>query len=184
MKYNMSFKHDMRTTTSEYLRRLAEHDAKVEKFKEENKHRYTAAGMQEKMIEYEAERREIINEGRKAIYSVAEQYKGTLGALFTPNGEDITDDAKVLSSGLKLSKVDLERLWDKNESHTMRRMIWDYATKNGVSIDRAYYTEAMKIEAADELAQFCHLALTDSWKAAFVQSEQHYNIVVPAAVGE
>ena len=39
----MSFKHDMRATTTEYLRRLAEHDAKVEKFKEENKRRLTAA---------------------------------------------------------------------------------------------------------------------------------------------
>ena len=90
----------------------------------------------------------------------------------------------MLSSGLKLSKTDLERLWDKNESNTMRRMIWDHASSNGVSIDRAYYTEEMKMEAADTLAKYCHGALSDNWKAAFVQSEQHYGSVVPAAVSE
>lgn len=180
----MSFKHDMRATTTEYLRRLAEHDAKVEKFKEENKSRLTISGLSEEMDKFNAERTAIVNEGRQAITGVAEQYKGSLGALFTPNGADITDDAKVLSSGLKLSKADLERLWDKNESNTMRRMIWDYASSNGVSIDRAYYTEEMKMDAADTLAKYCHGALSDNWKAAFVQSEQHYGSVVPAAVSE
>lgn len=180
----MSFKHDMKTTTSEYLRRLAEHDAKVEKFKEENKKRLTPAGMNEEMGKFNAARLVIVDEGKRAIAEVAEKYKGTLSALFTPTGEDITDDAKVLSSGLKLSKMDLERLWDKNENNTMRRMIWDYATSNGVNIGRAYYTEEMKIEAADTLARYCQGALSDNWKAAFVQSEQHYNSVVPAAVGE
>ena len=82
----MSFKHDMRATTTEYLRRLAEHDAKVEKFKEENKRRLTAAGWNEEMEKFNAERTAIVNEGRQAITGVAEQYKGSLGALFTPNG--------------------------------------------------------------------------------------------------
>ena len=180
----MSFKEDMKTTTCEYLRRLAEHDAKVAKFKEENKSRLTHAGMTEEMGKFNAARLVIVDEGKRSIAGVAEKYKGTLSALFIPNGEDITDDAKVLSSGLKLSKVDLERLWDKNETNTMRRMIWDYATHNGVNIDRAYYTEEMKLEAADTLTKYCQGALSDNWKAAFVQSEQHYNSVVPAAVGE
>lgn len=178
----MGFKHDIRATTVDYIRRLAELEARAEKFKEENKGRYTAAGLHEEMQKFNAERMAIIDEGKRAISGVADQYKGTLGALFTPNGAEITDDAKVLASGLKLSKVDLERLWDKNESNTMRRMIWNYATENRVAIDRAYFTEEMKTEATDNLARYCHAALSDSWKAAFVQSEQHYNSVVPEAL--
>ena len=63
----MSFKKNMRATTTEYLRRLAEHDAKVEKFKEENKRRLTAAGWNEEMEKFRAERTAIVNQSSTKV---------------------------------------------------------------------------------------------------------------------
>lgn len=180
----MSFKNDMKTTTCRYIDRLADIDARAEKFQKENGSKYTAVGMTEKMNEFEAERRGVIAEGKQAILDLAENYKNSLPALFTPKGTDIAEDAKLLESDLKLSQVDLERLWDKNDNQTMRRMIWEYSLRNNVNISRAYYTEDMKKEAADDLARYCVMALTDKWKSSFVQSEKHYGSVVPAAVSE
>ena len=50
------------------------------------------------------------------------------------NGGALTEDAQLLSVGVKLRDTDLEKMFDK---HTMQRLIADYADQNGIRIRRA-----------------------------------------------
>ena len=50
----------------------------------------------------------------------------------------MTDDARLLSVGVKLRDTDLEKMFDKHAgNYTMQRLIADYADQNGIRIRRA-----------------------------------------------
>lgn len=54
------------------------------------------------------------------------------------DGSAITDDARLLSVGVKLRDTDLEKMFDKHAgNYTMQRLISDYADQNGIRIKRA-----------------------------------------------
>lgn len=54
------------------------------------------------------------------------------------NGGALTEDAQLLSLGVKLRDTDLEKMFDKHAgNYTMQRLIADYADQNGIRIRRA-----------------------------------------------
>ena len=54
------------------------------------------------------------------------------------NGGALTEDAQLLSVGVKLRDTDLEKMFDKHAgNYTMQRLIADYADQNGIRIRRA-----------------------------------------------
>ena len=54
------------------------------------------------------------------------------------DGSAMTDDARLLSVGVKLRDTDLEKMFDKHSgNYTMQRLIADYADQNGIRIKRA-----------------------------------------------
>ena len=54
------------------------------------------------------------------------------------NGGALTEDAQLLSLGVKLRDTDLEKMFDKHTgNYTMQRLIADYADQNGIRIRRA-----------------------------------------------
>ena len=53
------------------------------------------------------------------------------------DGSAMTDDARLLSVGVKLRDTDLEKMFDKhNGNYTMQRLVADYAEQNGIRIRR------------------------------------------------
>lgn len=53
------------------------------------------------------------------------------------DGAAMTDDARLLSVGVKLRDTDLEKMFDKhNGNYTMQRLVADYAEQNGIRIRR------------------------------------------------
>lgn len=56
------------------------------------------------------------------------------------DGGALTDDAKLLSVGVKLRETDLEKMLDKHAgNYTMQRLIVDYANQNELKINRTLY---------------------------------------------
>lgn len=56
------------------------------------------------------------------------------------DGGALTDDAKLLSVGVKLRETDLEKMFDKHAgNYTMQRLIVDYANQNELKINRTLY---------------------------------------------
>lgn len=64
------------------------------------------------------------------------------------NGGALTEDAQLLSVGVKLRDIDLERMFDKHAgNYTMQRLITDYADQNGIRIRRvAEYPNGVLIQ--------------------------------------
>lgn len=73
--------------------------------------------------------------GKAEVERLCEEYKVELRKADALNGNDLTDDAKLLSSGVKLSKKDLEYMLDRNKgNNTMTQLILRYADENGMKM--------------------------------------------------
>ena len=178
----MSFTTDLRKTTMAYLDKLAEHDARIEEL-EGKKGIYQAAYLRGLVADEQAKREATAAEARAAIKRLTDIYKEGVTARYTPDGGSLTDDAKLLDSGMKLSAGDLERLFDKYpDNPTMQRLISEYAEAHNIGIHRAYYSEAAKHGAAETLALYANSALTDAWRAPFITDPQHYAKITPESI--
>ena len=75
---------------------------------------------------------------KNEIEKLTADYVAELEAENHLNGGALTDDAQLLSVGVKLRDTDLEKMFDKHAgNYTMQRLIADYADQNGIRIKRA-----------------------------------------------
>lgn len=78
-------------------------------------------------------------EGKKDIESLCEEYTGELIDEDSLHGEDLTDDAKLLNSGITLTKRDLESMLKRNSGNrTMTQVITRYAKEKDIDLG-VYY---------------------------------------------
>lgn len=71
------------------------------------------------------------------VEKLVSSYIAELEAENHLNGGALTDDAQLLSVGVKLRDTDLEKMFDKHAgNYTMQRLISDYADQNGIRIRR------------------------------------------------
>lgn len=72
------------------------------------------------------------------VEKLTASYVAELEAENLLDGSAMTDDARLLSVGVKLRDTDLEKMFDKHAgNYTMQRLIADYADQNGIRIRRA-----------------------------------------------
>ncbi len=151
---------------------------------------YTKSGYAAKRAELVRELEEIRNTGYYRLNECLADYKSDLKRRFSAQGKDITDDAKVLTAEMSPSKQDLEALIDKyreTDNVTMLRMIHDYAAKHTIYIDRAFYDEETRCEAADNLRDYlCQAIGSGGMAAALIRNDAFWNnsIVHPSLQGE
>lgn len=86
-------------------------------------------------------RRQINDAAERAkieVEKLTTSYVAELEAENLLDGSAMTDDARLLSVGVKLRDTDLEKMFDKHAgNYTMQRLIADYADQNGIRIRRA-----------------------------------------------
>lgn len=81
-------------------------------------------------------RREV---GRSAVRSRANEFIAELRAADQLNPDNLTDDIKLLQSGVALSADDLAVLFDRNAGNsTMQKLICDFAKQHDRDIERHY----------------------------------------------
>jgi hypothetical protein len=81
--------------------------------------------------------RDVADLAKVKIEKLTASYIAELEAENHLNGGALTDDAQLLSVGVKLRDTDLERLFDKHAgNYTMQRLVADYAEQNGIRIRR------------------------------------------------
>lgn len=178
----MSFTVNLRNTTISYLEKLAEHDAKLKEL-EGKKGIYQAEYLRKLMAEEQAKRDAVVIEGEEAIRRITDGYKKDVSARYAPDGSKLTEDAALFNSGLKLTQRDLEGLFDKYAGNqTMQRLIVDYANAFDIHMNRTYISEAAKHDGADTLAKYATGALSDEWRAAFIQSDKYFAQITPESV--
>lgn len=77
--------------------------------------------------------------GKKTVEKYCEEYRAELIDEDSLHGADLTDDARLLSSGITLKKRDLDSMLNRNsENRTMVQLILRYAKENGIDLGRMY----------------------------------------------
>jgi len=96
----------------------------------------------------------------KKMVAAAKQQISSLNDL---KGEDLTEDAKLFSCGVKLSESDLEKIIDRNSNNaTMIQLALRYANENGLKVNRVLDTHSQALTACDDLSSTAHLYI-DHW---------------------
>ena len=179
----MYFVNTLRTTTLKHLGDLAEIDKELEAY---NKERdcYSDEFFKAKIAPLKSKRSDIVDAGKRAVKDLLEQYRDDVIARYTPNGDELTTDAAVLTSGMKLDKTDLERIFDKHPGNvTMQRLVSEYASQHGIKdFNRVYFPEQARISAAENLAGYAKGALENGWRAEFITNDDYYSRIQADAI--
>lgn len=81
---------------------------------------------------------DVADRAKIEVEKLTASYVAELEAENLLDGSAMTDDARLLSVGVKLRDTDLEKMFDKHAgNYTMQRLIADYADQNGIRIRRA-----------------------------------------------
>ena len=179
----MYYVNSLRTTTLKHLGDLAEIDKELEAY---NKERdcYSGEYFEARIAPLKSKRSDIVDAGKRAVKDLLEQYRDDVIARYTPNGDELTPDAAVLTSGMKLDKTDLERIFDKHPGNTtMQRLIIEYARQHEVKdFSRAFFSEQDRITAAERLALYAQGALDDPWRASFITNDAYFDKIQTDAI--
>lgn len=155
----MSYSQDIFNHTKATLARLAEIDKQIADAKS-NSSMYSAQYNKERLGQLQEQREMLINDSDKAADALLEEYKKKVHSEFTMKPEEITDDAKLLQSGIQFSSAELEEMLDRySGNRTMERVIWDHANGKGIKLNRKSATEADKILSAQQLRSYCSSAM-------------------------
>ena len=179
----MYYVNSLRTITLKHLADLAEVDKELEAYNRE-KSCYSDEYFKAKIAPLKSKRSDIVDAGKKAVKDLLAQYRDDVIARYTPNGDELTPDAAVLTSGMKLGKDDLERLFDKHQGNiTMQKIICGYATQHGVKdFSRAFFSEQDRITAAEQLALYAQGALDAPWRASFITNDAYFDKIQTDAI--
>ena len=100
-------------------------------------------------------------------------------------GDELTADAKLLESGVELNKADLTRMFDAAKAvnnHTMMELAWRRSLKDGIVIERPYFSEKDLNDAADMMERYANSALSDSAYFGIWSAPGKLATITPAAL--
>lgn len=126
----------------------------------------------------------VVGKWNSAILEAVEQYKSDARARNQLRGEDMTPDANLLSSGLPLSKEDLQAIFDRSKgNYTMQTLTMRYADQHKISLDGIFFTTEQTSEAADTMGKYARNALTrPEYRDIWDDSNQCEKIESPALI--
>lgn len=155
----MSYSQDIFNHTKATFERLAEIDKQIADAKSDSS-MYSYQYNQERLGKLQEQRETLIYESNKTADALLEEHKKKVHAEFMAKPEEITDDAKLLQSGIQFTNTELEEMLDRySGNRTMERVIWDHAKGKGIKLNRKSATEADKILSAEQLRSYCRSAI-------------------------
>lgn len=105
----------------------------------------------------------ITTEARQEARQFVEKYKTELEEQDSLRGEDLTDDARLLSAGIPLNQRDLEAILNRSsDNRTMQQLVLRYAEANGIEMSVRYVGNRRAIEEADTFLSAVDL-FCDHW---------------------
>ena len=150
----MSFTTAFRSNALGVLDKLKKKDAEIAEL-QKAKGQYSKNYFSSMMEKAEGERSELIRAGRHEAQRQIDEFKKGLHERYAPDGEKLTADAALLTSGRALNADDLDGLMQKHAGNfTMQRLISEYAERNEIHTNHKFFSEAAKGMAADHLMSF------------------------------
>lgn len=128
--------------------RQRELDGLVEKSKDFRKYSqdYIRGTIKPDIQKINQEMESLRTEGVEVVTVMCEEYKKQLLSEDALRGSQITDDAKLFSSGISLTKEDLDAMLERNkDNRTMAQIICRYADEHDIVLNARYVGNAETI---------------------------------------
>lgn len=94
--------------------------------------------------------RNIVAAARQEARQYVEKYKAELEEQDSLRGEDLTDDARLFTAGVPLTRADLEAILARNSGNrTMEQLTIRFAEANNIELPVRYVGNRQAIEEAD-----------------------------------
>ena len=157
---------DIKAAVDEAIADIRELEAEKQKLENEMKSsKFQQSYIKKEMLPMiEGKKRAI--ETRKAaankqIKALADDYVNELNEANELRGEDLTDDAKLLTAGVKLTGSELEKIFDRyGDNPTMQQIVHRYADENNVKLNRALtFKNSPLIEAVSCTPAICEAVI-------------------------
>lgn len=157
---------DIKAAVDEAIADIRELEAEKQKLENEMKSsKFQQSYIKKEMLPMiEGKKRAI--ETRKAaankqIKALADDYVNELNEANELRGEDLTDDAKLLTAGVKLTGSELEKIFDRyGDNPTMQQIVHRYADENNVKLNRALtFNNSPLIEAVSCTPAICEAVI-------------------------
>lgn len=147
----------LKTSTANLQKKIAEYRAMEEK---EKSGVYSADYVRTTLRPKMRELKESIERDKAAAISGAKgivaAYQDELRDMDNLHPEDITEDAKLFTAGIKLKRRDIEAILARNQDNaTMTQIALRYAEENGIDLGRDkkyYYGHQAEIQEAEGVA--------------------------------
>ena len=148
----MSYKKDMQELTKSTLAALNKANADIADLKAKEKE-YDRSTYSRLLADREAKRDAVIHCGKEKAELYLWRYKQALHKEFALDPDKVPATARLLDGSFELSAAELEEMLDNHkDNRTMQRMVWDYASKKNMSLNRPHMqTEAEALEIAEGL---------------------------------
>lgn len=179
------FVYDLKNTITNSRAAIAAAQKEVKDFENKYSGAYMPAVYQEKFAPIKAKADAEILAARKAVKTTVDDFRKQVAEHFVMKGDELTPDSKLLESGAELSKADLTRMFDTAKSannHTMMELAWRRSLKDGVTIERPYFSESDLNDAADKLESYANSALANDDYFGIWNDPGKLATITPAAV--
>lgn len=141
---------DLRNTVNTHYAAISAAQAEADKFQRDNHNVYMPDAFASKLKEYTDKRDAAVRDGNAAIKATVSAFLNEIKNFDALDGSKLTDDVKLLESPVKLNKSDLENMFDRAKAdgnRTMLTLIMRRSLRDGITIDRVFYS-AQDIESA------------------------------------
>lgn len=106
-----------------------------------------------RIAELKRDREDTKEDAKKRVEKLAREYMAEQAALDELRGDQINEDARLLTCGIKLTASELEKMFDRNDGNgTMQQIVCRYARENGMGTEfkRAYFLHSASCAHLDQ----------------------------------
>ena len=155
----MSYRKNFFTHTQSTIDKISEVDKKIAELNE-IRGKYSDAFFNEEMKKLKDERYGLLRESENAAQQIVDSIKARNHEKFRMKPEELTDDARLLQSGINFTAEELEEMLDRyNGNRTMERIVMDHAACKKMFLNRSPMTENGANEIADTLMNYYKSAI-------------------------
>lgn len=147
-----------------YRNAIATEQAEYAEWKKSNgkNSKYSDDYKKKKAAEYENAIAAAKNQGIKALNDALTLFAGEQQSADVLDATKLTEDIKLLESNFALPKETLQAIFDKNSGNrTMQQLTLFRAQKDGILLERIFYSAQKIIAAARDYSYWASRAMTD-----------------------
>lgn len=176
----------LRNTVNTHHAAIAAAQAEADNFQRDYNNYYVQDVFARKLGEITEKRDAAIHAGNAAVKATVSAFLDEIKNIDALDGGKLTDDVKLLESPIKLSKNDLEAMFDRakaDDNRTMLMLIMRRSLQDHVVIDRVFYT-AQDIEAGVRtMENYAYNALPGGVYYDVVwNNDEKFRAIIPAAL--